>query len=240
MRTTQIGVALINCGKACGDIVSQCALIGVVTSAFPSWHVIFMCEVDAHRTSSQTVMHSGHMHFRHWPGEGSLPMQFVVKHSVKHLVRNVTWRGRCGALHLFQKGHNSTGALNLYILGVHNSHGDLQVDTLADVAYLLKHRPRGSKVPVAGDWNVDQLPMLTNDPFQDVDHRELRHADERLWLHCLADQFHLHLELPRAGVSVPGGPFALHCHFAPISRVPVGAAALTDLPSWIMALLAPS
>ena len=158
-------------------------------------------------------------------------MQFVVKNGIKHVVRSVMWRGRCGALHVFQRGHVVGESLNLFVLGAHNSHGDLQVDTLADVAYLLKHRHRGSKVLAVGDWNVDQLPVLDGDPFSHVTNRDSRHFDERLRLQCLADQFHLELEIPRVVCSVPGGPFAHQCGIAPITRVPVGCAVLTDLPS---------
>ena len=48
---------------------------------------------------------------------------------------------------------------------MHGAHEQLLADTLADVAFLLKYRPWGSKVLAVGDWNVDQLPMLALDPL---------------------------------------------------------------------------
>ena len=40
---------------------------------------------------------------RYWPGEGSVAMQFIMRRRFRHLFRNVTWKGPCGALHLFKR-----------------------------------------------------------------------------------------------------------------------------------------
>ena len=82
-----------------------------------------------------------------------------------------------------------------------------------------------------GDWNVDQLLVLATDPFHGVGRREMRHSDERLRLDSLATQFYLDTDIPKIVYSAPGGPFASHCVQASITRLPVGVAALTDLPS---------
>ena len=114
------------------------AITGVVTATLPAWHVLYLCEVDARRKGQIANYYPDHLHVRHWPGEGSLAMEFIVKSSIKHLVHAISWRGRCRALHLFQKGRTCDEALNVYVIGVHNSHGDLQVDVLKDLAHLIR------------------------------------------------------------------------------------------------------
>lgn len=126
-------VVAVNCGKACSDKHSQCALIDVVSSAESRWHVLYVCEFHAYRASRDPQLHEGRLQFRHWPGDGSFAMQFIIKNSIKHLVRNfrnVDWRGRCGALHLFQRGSAATMGVNMFLLAVHCSRGEYQFDTL--------------------------------------------------------------------------------------------------------------
>ena len=60
--------------------------------------VLFMCELDAHRECREPLLQAGVLTFRHWPGVGSFAMQFIIKDKIKHLVRDIVWRGRCGAL----------------------------------------------------------------------------------------------------------------------------------------------
>jgi len=91
------------------------------------------------------------------------------------------------ALHLTQRTAVDTERISVFIVGIHNSHGDAQIDTLADASYLTRHRPRWSKVVVIGDFNVDQLPSLQSDPFLAEPQRASRHCDERFRLDCFAD-----------------------------------------------------
>ena len=121
--------------------------------------------------------------------------------------------------------------MSLYILGLHAHHGDLQIDTFSDVGYLLKHRPWGSKVLVAGDWNVDQLPALDGDPYNLKPGRDTHHKAERVLLQSLADRFRLTVHLPEIVYSTPGGPFDDVCSRAPISRIPTGETVAYCLPS---------
>ena len=78
--------------------------------------------------------------------------------------------------------------VNLFVVGIHNSHGEAQIDCLADLAYLLKKRPWGSRVLLVGDWNVDQLPTCANDPFSDEPGRGWHHMEERMRLNTLVDK----------------------------------------------------
>ena len=143
------------------------SITGVVSEALPDWGVIYLSEVDAGRGDCNARNIFGHTVHRHWPGIGCSSMQFTIRRRFRHLARNVTWKGRCGALHLFNRNTGSGKNFNLYIIGVHNSHGEEQIDTLSDISHLLRHRPWGCKVLLVGDWNVDQLPTLANDPYRD-------------------------------------------------------------------------
>ena len=195
-----------------------------MADVLPNWGVIYLSEADALRQDHHPTSSFGHTVYRNWPGEGSVAMQFIVRRRVRHLARNVSWKGRCGALHLFRRDTNTltNNHINIYIIGVHCPHGDEQVDTLADLAHLLRRRPGGSKVLVVGDWNIDQLPVLSYDPYRDKDDREQHHHPERMRLQTLIDRFRLLIVLPSAVHSVLGGPFSLACSMAPISRIPTG------------------
>ena len=118
-------------------------------------------------------------------------------------------------MHFFQRDPVAGNHTNVYIIGVHAPHGDLQIDTFSDIACLLRERPWGSKVLVAGDWNVDQLPSLSNDPWSDQPGREMHHVAERLLLQTLADRFRLCFNIPDIVCSAPGAPFDNVCWFPP-------------------------
>ena len=84
-----------------------------------------------------------------------------------------------------------------------------------------------------GDFNIDQLPTLEVDPFDDFPDRSAHHIEERLRLETFAEQFRLKLHIPQVLLSVLGGPFADACAFAPVSRIPVGDLATSSLPSYL-------
>ena len=152
-------------------------------------------------------------------------MKFIVRSCFGRLLRSVIWKGRCGAVHLFQKDPVAGKHVNIYIMGVHVPHGELQIDTLADIGHLLRRRPWGSQVLVAGDWNIDQLPSMMVDPYGDQPSRHLHHQAERVLVQSLADRFRLTFSIPEVVYSGPGGPFNDICSIAPISRIPTGETA---------------
>ena len=141
MRFAHVDVAAVNCGRSCSTAEGQCSIVGAVGDVLPNWGVIFLSEVDALQNRCMQTSPFGHTVYRHWPGEGSVAMQFIARRRVRHLARNVTWKGRCGALHLFQRDSQTGSGINVFIIGVHNSFGDGQIDTLADIACLLRRRP---------------------------------------------------------------------------------------------------
>ena len=93
--------------------------------------------------------------------------------------------------------------------------------------WLVKQRPYRSKVLAVGDWNIDQLPTLDNDPFADRPSREWHHWEGRSRLDSCAGQFRLQILLPEMVASVPGGPLAALA----ISCIPVGEQATIQTPS---------
>ena len=153
-----------------------------MSEALPHWGVAFLSEVDGLRRNLPSDPHNDYLSFRHWPGEGSFAIQFSIKRRFRHMVRSIAWKGRCGAVHMFQKDAASGQRYSLYVIGVHNPHGDAQIDTLADVSELMRKRPWDSKVLVVGDFNVDQLPLFGADPFADRTGRSWHHEDERVRL----------------------------------------------------------
>ena len=223
-------IASINVGRTTGTPSGLQAVLGVVTAAIPFWSVIFVSEADGfqdHRNAPPL----DHTCIRHYPGHGSWAMLFVIRRSMGKYVRSRTWRGRCGVIHLLQRGSPGSTGVNLYLIGVHGAHGELIVDTFTDLAFLLRQRPYGSKVVITGDWNVDILPTLFSDPWSDASNREHHHADRRLLLEVLTNRFNIILHCPSRCQSVPGGPFSYTCTSSPITRVPVGITAEYVLPS---------
>ena len=60
-------------------------------------------------------------------------MQFIINANIRHYVRRIVWRNRCGAVHLFKQG-DASGGLNLFIVGLHAAHGELRLSKLFDTA----------------------------------------------------------------------------------------------------------
>ena len=226
-------VVALNCGRTAGSDAGIVSILGLMNQHVPNWDVAFLAELDVHGDGHRIGLQCEHSIRRHYPGLGSLAMATVIHQSIKHLVRGISTRGRCMAVHLDQRTAQANEVISLFVIGIHNSHGDAQVDTLADVAYVIRRRPRWSHVVIAGDLNIDQLPALDGDPFHDDESRDRHHCEERLRLECFADSLKLDIHLPESSDGMPGGPYAQHCLFAPISRIPSGLSAEFCLPSLV-------
>jgi hypothetical protein len=226
-------VAAINCGRTCREPQSQAAILQAVDMQCPDWTVIFLCEVDAVRGSCSADYNGSHTFERHWPGPGSLPLAIYIHHLRRQYVKSVCWQGRAVRVHLLCKRSDGLPLHNASIIFVHMAHGEEHAATLADVAYLIRTRPRRSKVTVYGDINVDQLPNYSADPFEMLPNRHLHHRPERIRLDHFCDEFNLTVDIPEFVDGDPGGPFAEHCRTAPISRIPIGEQAERSHPSLI-------
>ena len=80
---------------------------------------------------------------------------------------------------------------SLYAIGVHGAHGDALLDTLTDIVTLIRRKPRHSQLIVLGDFNIDLLPTLAQDPWSDLPERIGCHRARR----TLLDTFALSLQL---------------------------------------------
>ena len=173
-----------------------------------------------------------HLLFQHHPGEGGLSMAFVVHRRLKFIVHgDPTWVGRCGGMHLYQKFAPTSQAFNYFVIGAHFAHGELCADSMLEVATLVKNRPRGSTVIVTGDFNIDQLPACSSDPWEHLQNRASHHRDERDRLHAFTGDLRLEMSLPSIVHGCPGGQFGEECLISPITRIPVGAQCISSLPS---------
>ena len=215
-------MAALNCGRACREVESQLAILQSAEIIWPGWTLLFLCEVDAVRGSCREVYDGSHTCERHWPGPGSLPLTLYVHRLRRHWVKSVCWQGRAVRVHLLSRQSDGVPSLNLSVIFTHIAHGEDCPDSMADLAYLIRSRPRGSKVSVLGDINVDQLPSLSADPFHSSPSREQHHKAERMRLENFCDGLNLEVVVPEYVEGCPGGPFRDDCMFAPISRIPVG------------------
>ena len=192
----------MNCGKACGSQWGFDSAIGVVTESVPDWTVLFIPEVDAF-LDSRLARPSSHLTFPHWPGEGSFAMQVCIRSAARHLVQDVIWLNRCGAVHFFQRSKDLHAGINLYLVVVHNSHGDFQDEVILDVADLVRQKPLGADVCIIGDWKIDQLPANGADPWSEKLGRSAHHRVSRTKLAAFLDRHSLELATPANIMSSP-------------------------------------
>ena len=182
---------------------------------------MYISESDGHLTSDFELSFAEHRFYR-GHSDGSKPMGFVVHSSVVDFVRDVRWRGRAGAVHFFQRPSNNRPGLNIVVLGIHGGHGHELEHSLADLTWLRKRFPRNSQVLCVGDWNVDQLPILSNDPFKDIVGRSDHHSERRCMLQSWADSLSIEMHLPSSTLSLRGSEYDEFCLHCPITRVPIG------------------
>ena len=210
---------------------SAAAVLGVVSSSAQRFAACFISEFDGH-LDDRDVSVPNYKIFRHYPGVGSFALGWVINtYMTGFLVAAPMWRGRCGALHLRFPTSAEGKLCNLWIIGVHGAHGDLLLESLADVRYLVGCRPLGAKVFLCGDWNVDLLPAHAADPWCHLPGRLNHHYERRMQLESLLDVLGVSTVIPELAASVPGGPFSAACAGAPITRIPWGLATNSEWPS---------
>ena len=165
----------------------------------------------------------------HDPGVGSHRIAWLIKPELQESLKAVEWRGRCGAV-TFSNRERCGGSFDFGVFGVHGAHGDHLHETLADLAALVRHRSTRTRLCI-GDWNVDLLPVMFGDPWEEESGRAGRHADRRIAVHTFCEALGLQQEVPRRSISCPGGPHSDICVNLPITRIPGGANVLLDHPS---------
>ena len=152
-------------------------IIGLVGECRPQWAVIFISESDFLEKASVSVDLSPHRSWRHWPGQGSRAMRWVIRSDVKHLFHSVAWMGRSRVLTMASRFGSNKQFLNF--VGLHGAHGESISDSLSDLSTLLSSCQSCSKTLVMGDWNIDLLPSRPSDPFSCKPDRIAHHLDRR-------------------------------------------------------------
>ena len=188
-----------------------------------SWDVLCLTEADFISSTTFKGDIDEEVSWRWWPGEGSRAMRVIIRPFLKQfLVRKPVFKGRCCLISLKPHGLiRKRSCCGINIVVVHGSHEDPET-FFADLSELLGCRIPGKSL-IVGDWNVDLLPSLPDDPFSSLPDRRLRHEDRRLLLDAFLHASLLNVAVPEKAPSAPGGPWDAACSVAPISRVPTGA-----------------
>lgn len=71
-------IVFLNAGRKLGDSRALEAFIGLVSSWYRRWAVIFISELDGHQYRGGGINIARHRLWRHWPGAGSWAMGFVI------------------------------------------------------------------------------------------------------------------------------------------------------------------
>ena len=226
----ELHVVSINAQGSGGDELGIRALLSMVAEVDQQWAVVFISESDFFAEKNDQIDLSPHLTWRHYPGEGSRAMRFVLRRDFTHLFQSIQWQGRCGLLTLSSGLRCDQGFASF--LGVHGAHGDLLEDTLAAASCLLGLRRPGTKTLVLGDTNVDFLPMMEWDPWREQFNRRAHHSDRRDLLCAWADASGLAFEFPASSSFAPPGKWQQQCKNLCISRIPsdlqLGLPALLD------------
>ena len=198
----------------------------LVSENYPNWHVVFVTEADSIASSSFETNHTFHKVFRHWPGDGSRAMLFVVRSTLSELGMTVCARNRLFSLEmcLLNSGRVSK---SLCLIGGHGPHGDLHDwhDFMGDMAWLMGQRERRGAFCCVGDWNVDFGPTHQHYPFEDSQDSEnctMEHRRDILSAFCAANNADLSF-----AEHVDGLPMNHLWHDAcisfPFTRIPLGS-----------------
>ena len=136
-----------NAQMKCSSANLLCTNLDIVSEACPQWDVAFISEFDSLATTSHTLKLPGFEIFRHWPGDGSHSMAFVLRDRLQSsLVPRFTSLNRSIMLELTRK---SLGP-SLVLVAVHGPHDELY-DFFADISFLLSRRASREPTVLCGD-----------------------------------------------------------------------------------------
>ena len=220
----------INAQGSGGDDTGIRALLSMVAEVDRDWALVFISESDFFAKEDVHIDVSPHLTWRHYPGEGSRAMRFVLRDKYVHLFQSIDWQGRCGLLSVSSGRRDCQ--VSASFLGVHGAHGDQLEDTLADASSLLGVRSSCCKTLFFGDTNVDFLPQMSWDPWRVVPDRLEHHSRRRQLFQMFVDSLGFDLVFPSSSVGAPVGKWSNSCVNLCISRVPgddqLGLPALLD------------
>ena len=185
-------------------------------NSYYNWGLFFVSECDGTLSADPGPEEvEGSAVHRWWPGPGSKPMALVVRPQMQQYVKSVRRRGRAISIHMNSRGYDW-----LYVF-MHGGHGDALEESLADATVLFRHRKRHSKVMLMGDFNVDYLPTLEEDPWKMQPGRQSRHRLERDTFSSWMSSLRVTQLLPCSVTGAPGGAWNAFAQ-TPFSRVPTG------------------
>ena len=192
------------------------ACLDIISESFPQWHIAFISEVDSVASTTHSVEVEGFRVYRHWPGEGSFAMAFVVRESVALSLapRFAKLNRSC----LLELSRGFSYGQSLSVLGVHGPHEELY-DFVADITSLISTRASRGSILGVGDWNVDFAPTFETYPFADSpDHHVFRRAD----LQDFASESGFSFVFPEIVDCLPDTKWSQFCVNFPFTRTPQG------------------
>ena len=225
MSQREFMVISTNTAQQIRDADSFAALLAEMEEFTKQWDAILIQEFDGFACERTPPPCGPHHVFRHWPGPGSVSMGIVIHDRVRPLLRSIHCHGRAMSAYF-----NNDMELNVTLINSHGGHGEALLDSLTDISFLIKKATKSSGKVVCGDFNVDQLPTLPNDPWQ-----HLRSADHssraRALLLSLCDTFKFEVVLPLLGSEPTAGPHRSLNEVCSFTRVPSGEQ--SGLPSFL-------
>ena len=215
----------LNAGRKFGTLNGASSWFQVCGEALGPVDIAYVPEYDG---SGEAVAEQGweFLALRHWPGEGSRSMAFLVRRTLMRQVRWRCWRGRCGALFL----EGADGA-SLFVVGFHGAHGDMAAQGLADLREILACRPHGSQFIVIGDFNIDLLPVSAVDAWSDRDGRASKHREERVLLESLREHLHATVSTAEFAMGAPLTIWAQEVLETVATRIGMQPGPFEDIPS---------
>jgi hypothetical protein len=149
--------------------------------------------IKRHDRTSSTIM------VKHHQTHGRQSSTHMVKHRQKHGIRGCERRWSCC---------------------VCMDHRDELEDLFADCASQLASKEASARVLCVGDWNIDEMPVMMNDPWTGRDGRMEHHADKRMLRDGWMTSLSLVLEIPEIAVGCPSPKWQSECLQVPVTRVP--------------------
>jgi len=211
-----------------GTEVARVAFLRKLENFDVAWDLIFFSEFDQNQFDE--VFEVEGISFKcHWPGPGSWRLCWAFCARRFCHVSDISTRDRISTLHITLNSQPT----KLAVVGIHGPSDERLLDTLSVLKADLTKSRRCHGVLVVGDWNIDLLPSLTDDPWKDLPGRDEKHKHERAQLEMLAETSRLEIRVPDIVIGSPGGRYMDAVSCVPASRVPSGMCALTDKPSLV-------
>jgi hypothetical protein len=182
-------IVTINAGCTFNSGIARKVLVSTLSRVAPSWGLAFGQEADGKRKSLENdgkwvELNSSMLRMRWWPGEGSFAQSILLQKWLRpHLLGHKIVGRSVATLFSFQAGYGALlGNVVIGAIGLHAKSGEDIVITISELLELLAWLPKGAKVLLCGDWNLDIL-KLNADVAP-----SLIHHDQQFWGNWLALQ----------------------------------------------------